>query len=162
MESLLVNFQCSALLFLYEFFPSEIGLITKNTSPPKIPPHRDQIRTNKWREKKVWWTLSHWRVAKSGVRPAKATPPARVLFYFLTFFSNPQAKTSKCKKLTKANVQTEWPVWKAVLQRLVHGSELIASNQLTHKCFCSLPHEKFLHSPKTNHCMKVKNQAVLL
>ena len=36
--------------------------------------------------------------------------------HLLRFSRTHKQQTAKCKKLTKANVHKEWPVWKAVIQ----------------------------------------------
>ena len=69
-------------------------------------------------------------------------------------------KRQSARSLRRPTFKPNGLFGKPFCSRLVHGSELIAT-QSTHNCFFSPPHEKFLYTPpthKTNPEMEVKNR----
>ena len=65
------------------------------------------------------------------------------------FAQHNKHQTAKCKKLTKANVQTEWPVWKAaILAKGPSGWKCIAPPTKPQDVFSSPVKQTFFTPPK--------------
>ena len=75
--------------------------------------------------------------------------------YLRRFCQTHRRQTSKCKKLTKANVQKEWPVWKSDSGSWSMEVELMTNNQPSKLS----PHQRiFFPTPQTTPKMEVNNR----